>query len=612
METINVRGSGPGHNAPITGVAVSADGQMVATSSYDGTLKVWDLDTLGTVTEKGTGRHARLVNAVAWSPTGKTLASASADKTVAVWDDTESGLTLRTVLSRHTDDVNSVAWLPDGQRFACVSEDGKATAWDSVSGEFLGEISAHRAHCMMVAVSSTGYLATVGEDGQVTVLSPNFDIVSTARFDCSIEGCAWSPDSTRLATARDDGRIDLFDIGLQVLASTTVSTSAARSVSWSPTGERLAVGSYEGGIQVLDTASLQQVLALNHRNLWTRSIAYAAADRIVAGGFGSQPLVFDTSTGVVVNDGGAQLRGPNALLAHGNALFVGTDSGEVLRWATPGADPTRVAQVRSPILSLAAAKDTIFAGTYGGDVIRLSAHPSRPEVDDEVVVGRAGAPVPSLCLVDGTVVAGTYNGELVGFDPGTMRVVDRSQAHSGSIKSLAIVKGARFAAASTDRTVSVGTITDRTPILQHGNLINDVAVAGGFVASGSRDRTVRVARLVGSGDGSVAVDVRVLAGPDESVKCVGLAVHGDQVIVLAGSYDFRLYAWDVNFTEPSADRYAYRVLHTFTQAVSTISTGLDGTLYAAGWDGHIIKFTPRITADRLELDQSTIVETCLV
>ncbi|MFD0559736.1 WD40 repeat protein [Stackebrandtia endophytica] len=605
MENINLITPGTGHSAPITGVSVSTDGRHVATSSYDGTIKVWNLNGDGTLTELATGRHTRLVNSLTWAPTASRLASGSADKTVAIWTLLDNRLQLTNVLSRHTDDVNSVAWLPDGRHLVCVSEDGKATAWDADTGRLLGEISGHRAHCMMVATSPTGHIATVGEDGQVILLGPDFAPLATTVVDCSIEGCAWAPDGKRLAIARDDGRIDVLDLDLQMIATTKVSGSAARSISWSATGEHLAVGSYEGGIRVLDSPSLESHLQLNHRALWTRSIAYAA-DRIIAGGFGSRPLVFDAEVGGVLGDGGRQLRGPNALLPRAGHLLLGTDSGEVLRYDETGTGVS-IADLDSPILSLAADGDTVFAGTYGGEVVRLTGPADDLRADG---VGLAGAPVPSLSILDGRVVAGTYNGELIGFDTDDMTPSVRHQAHDGSIKSLARL-GKYLAAASTDRTVSVGTLTKRHPVLQHGNLINDVAHSDGFIASASRDRTVRVARLTDSTDGSPPTDVRVLTGPDESVKCVGLVAWGDRLAVFAGSYDFRVYVWDVNFAEPATGRYPHRVVHVFDQAVSALSAAPDGAVYAAGWDGRVVRFIPRIAGDRLEVDTTTVVETCL-
>jgi WD40 repeat protein len=62
-------------------VAFSPDGKVLASVSYDQTIKLWDTAT--GVTLQMLDSHSGSTTAVAFSPDGKVLASAS-DKTVAV------------------------------------------------------------------------------------------------------------------------------------------------------------------------------------------------------------------------------------------------------------------------------------------------------------------------------------------------------------------------------------------------------------------------------------------------------------------------------------------------------------------------------------------------
>jgi WD domain, G-beta repeat len=73
-----------GHNGPVTAVAFSPDGTLIATASTDGTARTWDTTT-GQPRTTLTG-HQNPVNGVAFSPDGTLIATASHDQTVRIWD----------------------------------------------------------------------------------------------------------------------------------------------------------------------------------------------------------------------------------------------------------------------------------------------------------------------------------------------------------------------------------------------------------------------------------------------------------------------------------------------------------------------------------------------
>jgi tetratricopeptide (TPR) repeat protein len=73
-----------GHTSAVYSVAFSPNGTRIASSAWDGTVKVWDTATGEEVlTLKG---HRDEVRSVAFSPNGALLASAGRDATVRIWD----------------------------------------------------------------------------------------------------------------------------------------------------------------------------------------------------------------------------------------------------------------------------------------------------------------------------------------------------------------------------------------------------------------------------------------------------------------------------------------------------------------------------------------------
>ena len=85
--------------------------------------------------------HGGAVYSVCFSPDGKQLASSSFDRTVRLWD-VETGACVRT-LEGHSKYVSSVCFSPDGRRLASSSDDNMVRLWDVEAGACVKTLEGH-------------------------------------------------------------------------------------------------------------------------------------------------------------------------------------------------------------------------------------------------------------------------------------------------------------------------------------------------------------------------------------------------------------------------------------------------------------------------------------
>lgn len=287
----------PGHASWIWSVAVPPDGSMIASSSEEGTIRLWKnspnvqthfFDSQASNSLSLTG-HTDAVWSVAFSHDGAILASGSLDSTVRLWEPTTG--TCWQTLQAHSSGVWSVAFAPqanlarpDHYLLASGSQDQTIQLWEisqdkaQASVRCVRTLSGHTNWIRCVAFSPDGqFLVSGSSDGMVKLWRVDTgECVQTFQaYESLVLAVAYSPDGGTIATGGGDGSLKLWKMfppessqlaPTQLLPQVTIKSSQTfsplrtlqghqkwvRSLSYSSDGKTLASCSQDGTIRLWD------------------------------------------------------------------------------------------------------------------------------------------------------------------------------------------------------------------------------------------------------------------------------------------------------------------------------------------------------------------------
>ncbi|CAE7431628.1 HET-E1 [Symbiodinium natans] len=226
------------HKRPVRSVNFSSSGQLLCTSSEDGTARVYELETGRMVKEVD---HGTTIWWSDFSRDGSMLCTASDDRSVRVYDCKTWKLL---EMFGHGLPAKCASFSPDGQFVATASGDAFARIFDLEEGEEVAKLK-HDSWVISVRYSPDGTLLATGSADKCIrtfdVTSRDAKLVSKRKFTGLVTCVDFSPDSRFICvtTTRTEDQTQIVEVASGRQEMAIEQDALTVSARFSPDGDRV-------------------------------------------------------------------------------------------------------------------------------------------------------------------------------------------------------------------------------------------------------------------------------------------------------------------------------------------------------------------------------------
>jgi WD40 repeat protein len=259
----------------------------MVTGSLDKTLRIWDLET-GIVLKKMEG-HSSGARALAVSRDGQIIASGDHNGEIIAWHG-ENGESLTKPIKAHSSQIDSVDFSPDGTVLATGSYDGMTKFWCTKTWQMQGEPIEGYGHC--IRYSPSGELLAIATSKDIQIYNPGTR-ERVASLGAQARLLAWTPDGTRLLSGGDiyDHTIREWDplTWQQVGHPWKGHTHSIWAIAINPAGTLVASASYDNHVRLWRLSDRQNIGVFEHSSS-VNTVTFSVDGRHILSGGGDKKI----------------------------------------------------------------------------------------------------------------------------------------------------------------------------------------------------------------------------------------------------------------------------------------------------------------------------------
>lgn len=331
------------HTSAVYACQVSPGGDVVATGSADGWMRIWTIP--GMTLERSINCGTSQPYSVAFSPDGRLIATGGRDGSVSLWL-REDGSPVRRMETSQAP-VNALLFSRDGRTIYSGSGERRVDGWRVADGQRVAGLGVTQGDVRRIAYAPTSDGETGTEDRFAVVGTAGLRIIAQAPLPYSrllafnvagFSDGAWNGD--RLITVGGDGYVRAWDSRYQP-AQTILRphSSWVFSTEFSPDGKRVATCGGEGIMRMWDSRTGSLLWAQTVDNAptvvgrvtpRTRMLRWVSNDVFVTGAADGAVRFHNADDGTVIES----LTSPSSFRAEVYGLAVSADGSKVAAVAT--------------------------------------------------------------------------------------------------------------------------------------------------------------------------------------------------------------------------------------------------------------------------------------